>query len=78
MSLSELLASYGLPSSAIPSDTTMIVAGERSTTRKRRHNGNPTHSLTETMPSRGGGNGVPNKVNFQITGGAIEVIILSL
>lgn len=47
MSLSELLASYGLPASAIPIEAVSSTmnpssSGERSITRKRRYNGNAT------------------------------------
>ncbi|VDM32185.1 unnamed protein product [Hydatigera taeniaeformis] len=85
MSLSELLASYGLPASAIPVETASSTmnpsnSGERSLTRKRRYNGNTAQAPTETsVAAPGGNNGTAHRPNDTKPGGvkAIEIDLTS-
>ncbi|KAL5104369.1 Mesoderm induction early response protein 1 [Taenia crassiceps] len=81
MSLSELLASYGLPASAIPIEAVSSTmnpssSGERSLMRKRRYNGNTTRTPLEASVTTQG-NGTVHRP-AEIKAGGLKTIEIDL
>ncbi|KAL5965057.1 Mesoderm induction early response protein 1 [Taenia solium] len=81
MSLSELLASYGLPASAIPTETVPSTmnpssSGERSVTRKRRYNGNAMQAPVEALVTTQGNGTVRRPA--EIKAGSLKAIEIDL